>query len=337
MSFINPSAFDLPDVEKAVDSTETALQRQSLEAVITKVDMKGTPLRKRWPRVPANGLTHEYTQRTSLGSPSSSFYADGSLPADGNTRYIRKGKQIKCLGESGRVTGLQIAAGRSFADQLALEQQARITSVLQSEENGLHFGDASKGYAVDNGDGTQTILYLEFDGIRRIIRNEGGIVIDASASADGAKLSIPLINTALQAVYDANGEPTAIEVGSREKRFFNELAQAFIRSNGDGVVHVERKLGTSVFFYDSDFGSLPIIPSRYIKPGQGPFNAGETSAFIYCEKTQAENIIEVAELQSMGSQPLAKIDDSERFMVNEYETLICRAPQWQVELERLGA
>jgi hypothetical protein len=31
-------------------------------------------------RVPANGLTHEYTQRTSLGSPSSSFYADGALP-----------------------------------------------------------------------------------------------------------------------------------------------------------------------------------------------------------------------------------------------------------------
>ena len=139
--FVNPDALDLPDVQKAVDSTERALLRQSLESLITRVDMKGTPLRKRWNRIRANGLTHEYTQRTSLGSPSSSFYADGQLPPDGTTRYLRKGKQIKCLGEAGRVTGLMIAAGRSFADQLALEQQARMVSVLQAEETALLFGD----------------------------------------------------------------------------------------------------------------------------------------------------------------------------------------------------
>lgn len=328
-----PNALELPDVHKAVDSTERALLRQDLESLITKVDMKGTPLRKRWPRVPANGLTHEYTQRTSLGSPSSSFYADGALPSDGTTRYLRKGKQIKCIGESGRVTGLMIAAGRSFADQLALEQQARMTSVLQAEEDALHFGDSTVPYAIDNGDGTQTIQYLEFDGIERIIRQEGGIVVDAGTFADGAKLSIPLINSVLQAQYDANGEPTAIEVGSREKRFFNELLQSFVRHNGDGVVHVERQLGVSVMYYDSDFGSLPIIPSRYIRPDE----SAETKMFVYCEKTAAENIIEVAELQSIGSQPLAKIDDSERFMVNEYQTLICRAPQWNALVEGLTA
>ena len=96
--FISPEAFDLPNVEKAVDSTERALLRQDLESIITKVDLKGTPLRKRWSRTKANGLTHEYTQRTSLGSPASSFYADGQLPNDGTTRYLRKGKQIMIEG-----------------------------------------------------------------------------------------------------------------------------------------------------------------------------------------------------------------------------------------------
>lgn len=331
--FVDPNVLELPDVEKAVDSTETALHRQDLESLITKVDMKGTPLRKRWPRDEANGLTHEYTQRVSLGSPPSSFYADGALPPDGTTRYVRKGKQIKCIGEVGKVTGLQIAGGRSFADQLALEQQARTTSVLQAEEAALHFGDATKPYNVDNGDGTYTVQYLEFDGMERIIRQEGGIVVDASTFADGPKLSIPLLNTVLQAQYDANGEPTAIEVGSREKRFFNELLQSFVRHNGDGVVHVERQLGVSVMYYDSDFGSLPIIPSRYIKPDV----SNETKMFVYCERTPAENIIEIATLQELGWQPLAKIDDSERGMVNEYETLICRAPQWNALVEKLGA
>src|SRR6516164_4848307 len=159
--FIDPAAFDLPDVEKAVDSSERALLRQSLESIITKVDMKGTPLRKRFPRVRANGLTHEFTQRTSLGSPPSSFYADGQLPPDGTTRYVRKGKQIKCLGEAGRVTGLMIAAGRSFADQLAIEQQARMVSVLQQEETALLAGDTTQGTAVINADGSQTIMYLQ--------------------------------------------------------------------------------------------------------------------------------------------------------------------------------
>lgn len=333
MGFIDLSALKLPDVHKVIDTSETALHRQSLESIITKVDMKGTPLRKRWPRREANGLTHEYTQRTSLGTPATgSFYADGALPKDGNTKYVRKGKQMKALGESGRVTGLQIAGGKNFADQLALEQQARMTSVLQSEEAALKYGDATKPYEVDNGDGTFSVQYLEFDGMSRIIRNEGGIVINAPSFADGPKISIPLINTALQSVFDANGEVTAIEVGSREKRFFNELLQAFVRHNGDGVVHVERQLGASVMYYDSDFGSIPIIVTRYIKPVG--VNA-DTSAFFYCEKTAAEEIINVAELQPIGWQPLAKIDDSERFFVNEYEALICRAPQWQVEVEQL--
>jgi hypothetical protein len=99
-------------------------------------------------------------------------------------------------------------------------------------------------------------------------------------------------------------------------------------------VHVERQLGVSVMFYDSDFGSLPIIPSRYIKPDG---SASETKMYVYCEKTEAENLIEVATLQELGSQPLAKIDDSERFMVNEYETLVNRAPQWSAVADNLTA
>jgi Family of unknown function (DUF5309) len=330
--FIDPAAFDLPDVEKAVDSTERSLLRQSLESIITKVDMKGTPLRKRWNRIRANGLTHEYTQRTSLGSPTSSFYPDGQLPPDGTTRYVRKGKQIKCIGESGRVTGLMIAAGRSFADQLAIEQQARMVSVLQQEETALLFGDTTQPTAVINPDGTQTIQYLQFDGVNRIITNEGGIIQDASAFSGGQKVSLPLVNTVIQAVYDALGEPTVIVAGSREKRFFNELLQSFVRVGGDQVVHVERQIGVSVMYYDSDFGSLPIIPTRYIQP-----SGGLTQMFIMCERTDAEQIIEVAVLQEIGSQPLAKIDDSERFMITEYQTLVCRAPQWQAVINNLSA
>lgn len=330
--FISPSAFDLPDVEKAVDSTERSLLRQDLESVITKIDMKGTPLRKRWSRSKANGLTHEYTQRTSLGSPSSSFYADGQLPSDGTTRYVRKGKQVKCIGEIGRVTGLMIAAGRSFADQLALEQQARMVSVLQAEEGALLNGDSTKPYMVVDGSGNQTPQYLEFDGLDRIIAQEGGVSIDASTYPGGSKVSIPIVNSAIQQVYDANGEPTAVVMGSREKIYFNELLQNFVRYGGDGVVHVERQVGASVMYYDSDFGSLPLIPSRYIVP-----DAGKTNMYVVCERTAGEDVITVAELQSIGSQPLAKIDDSERFMVNEYQTLVVRAPQWQARIKGLTA
>jgi hypothetical protein len=333
--FIDPGAYDLPDVNKAIDSTERPLIRQDLESVITRVDMKGTPLRKRWSRIKANGLTHEYTQRTSLGTPEGgAFYADGQLPPDGTTKYLRKGKMIKCLGEVGRVTGLMIAAGRSFADQLALEQQARMVSTLQEEEKALLFASAANPKVITNADGTQTVEFLEFDGIQRIINNEGGIVFSATGFAGGTKISIPLLNSVIEKIYNNNGEPTSILVGAREKRFFNELLQSFVRYNGDGIVHVERQLGTSVMYYDSDFGSLPIIPTRYITPSEGE---AKSSAFVFCEKTAGENIIEIAELQKIGSQPLAKIDDSERFMINEYEALVNRAPQWNAEITELTA
>lgn len=332
--FIDPGAFDLLDVAKAIDTTERPLIRQDLEAAITRVDMKGTPLRKRWSRIKANGLTHEYTQRTSLGTPEGgAFYADGQLPPDGTTKYLRKGKMIKCIGEVGRVTGLMISSGRSFADQLALEQQARMVSVLQEEEKGLLFASAANPKVITNSDGSQTVEFLEFDGLERIIANENGIVFSAGSFAGGTKISIPMINSVIEKIYSNNGEPTAIVVGAREKRFFNELLQSFVRYNGDGIVHSERQLGTSVMYYDSDFGSLPIIPSRYIVPNE----SSETSAWVLCEKTAGENIIEIAELQPIGLQPLAKIDDSERFMVNEYEAPICRAPQWQAQLTGLTA
>lgn len=332
--FMDPGAFEYPDVNKAIDTTERALIRQDLESVITRVDMKGTPLRKRWSRIKANGLTHEYTQRTSLGTPEGgAFYADGQLPPDGTTKYLRKGKMIKCIGEVGRVTGLMISAGRSFADQLAMEQQSRMVSVLQEEEKGLIYASSATPKVITNGDGSQTVEYLEFDGIERIIANEAGIVFSAEGFAGGSKISIPLLNTVIEKIYNNNGEPTSILVGAREKRFFNELLQSFVRYNGDGIVHVERQLGTSVMYYDSDFGSLPIIPTRYILPTE----AGKSSAFVFCEKTAGENIIEIAELQSIGSQPLAKIDDSERFIINEYEALICRAPQWNAQISELTA
>lgn len=333
--FIDPGAWDMPDVNKAIDSTERALIRQDLESVITRVDMKGTPLRKRWSRIKANGLTHEFTQRTSLGTPEGgAFYADGQLPPDGTTKYVRKGKMIKCIGEVGRVTGLMISAGRSFADQLALEQQARMVSVLQEEEKALIYGSAASPKTITNSDGSQTVEYLEFDGISKIINNEGGVVFSASTFAGGTKISIPMLNTVIESIYNANGEPTSILVGAREKRFFNELLQSFVRYNGDGIVHVERQLGTSVMYYDSDFGSLPIIPTRYITPNE---STKESVAFVFCEKTAGENITEIAELQTIGSQPLAKIDDSERFMINEYEAPICRAPQWNAEITGLTA
>lgn len=323
----------IPDVLKAIDTTETALLRQDLESVVTKIDMKGTPLRKRWSRKTSNGLTHEYNQRTSLGSPVSSFYADGRLPADGTTRYLRKGKQMKALGESGRVTGLMISGGGNFGDQLEMEQTSRMTSVLQAEEGALLLGDSTKGYAVRNDDGSQSIQYLEFDGMDRIIRQEGGQVIDASTFPDGSKINIPLINLGIQLIYDANGEPTCILVGSREKRFFNELLQSFIRYNGDGVVHTERQLGASVMMYDSDFGSLPIIPTRYIKPD----GSQKTKMYVFCETTPAEDIIEVRELKPIGMEPIAKIDDSERFMVNEYCAPINRAPVWSAVYDNMTA
>ena len=142
---------------------------------------------------------------------------------------------------------------------------------------------------------------------------------------------MPIINAGIEKIFLNNGEPTAIVVGAREKKYFNELLQAFGRTNVDGVVHVERQLGMAVMYYDSDFGSLPIILSRYIVPNE----SGETQAWILCEKTPGENVLEIAELQTIGMQPLAKIDDSERFMVNVYEATICRAPQWQTELSGL--
>ena len=40
--------------------------------------------------------------------------------------------------------------------------------------------------------------FLEFDGISRIINNEGGIVFSAGGFAGGTKISIPLLNSVIE-------------------------------------------------------------------------------------------------------------------------------------------
>jgi hypothetical protein len=324
--FINPTAFDLPDVAKAVDTTETRPAAPGPRGRHHQGRHEG--------HAAAQALVARAGQRPHARVHAAhvarladeSFYADGALPQDGNTRYLRKGKQIKCLGEVGRVTGLMIAGGRNFADQLALEQTARMTSVLQAEER------------------------------RAALRRLDQVGVRSSPTATAPVGAVPAVRRhgphhppggrhrrrrldlrrRLQAVDPAAQHDPAGDL-RRQRRADGDRGRPRARSGSSTSCCRASSASTATASCTSSVSSAcrsctttrtsaRCRSSR--RATSSPDGSQQTKMYVYCEKTQAENIIEVAELQELGSQPLAKIDDSERFMVNEYETLVNRAPQW---------
>jgi hypothetical protein len=70
--------------------------------------------------------------------------------------------------------------------------------------------------------------------------------------------------------------------------------------------------------YDSMVGAIPIIPSQYLTSTSG-------SKSIYFIDSSA---VEMRVLQDMMYEPLAKTNDSDKFMLKQYEALVMRAPEF---------
>ena len=299
-------------------STDNTLVPIYLDPQIVDLTRKQTPLVELIPRTPNQGLTADYNVVTDKGDAFTSW-EDASL-SENDDSYTRRSKPIKYLYSVGRVTGPANASIPSFImDGMdttgfdnpftsSVAQNAKQKEVLMKaralkelEENLIINGDSSSNQ-------------YEFDGI---IEQQGTTnKVDMSSSAVD---DFSYINEAVTKAYDNGGRPNLAVCSMGTLSHLAELVYDKGRYNFQDT---ERELAFGIatrLVLNTVVGKIPVIPSRFMPDGKVYFLDMDH--------------IEMRVLQDMMMEDLAKTNDSSKFMMKIYETLVVKAPEFNAWID----
>ena len=298
-----------------------------VDSRIVDLSRKYTPFVEMIPRVTNYGLTADYNVITSKGS---AFAGPADAPlAESDDDYDRKSEPIKFLYSVGRVlgpmqsampgysiegidsTGSGMGTGSPFETRTA--QSAHQTNVLlkaralkELEENLMLNGD-------------KTANAHEFDGIVKIL--DGVNEKDMS----GSVFEWTDLEQAAERAMNNGGRPKVLIGSLGVIRRIRELAIQYFRvipGNDESA-----KLGIpGSFTIDLMNGPVRVVPSMFLNNTDG-------NRSLYLLDT---DFIEMRVLQDMTYEELAKTNDSKKFMLKVYETLIVRAPQFNSSIVGIG-
>jgi len=280
---------------------------------------KQTPLVNILPRVSNMGMTADYNVITAKGGAITA--AEDATLTETNTTYDRASTSIKSLYAIGRVTGQAIAAvppyttdsmtggtnavgdagfNNSYASNaLQMEVLVKTREIKELEEGLILMGNATTSvYGGANG--------TEFDGLTVLQSTTNKVDKNTSAVA------LSDLDLALQYAYDDGGFPN---IGVCDSSTYSDILKLLSERIGYLNSQYETEFGFTAIKYNSMVGQVTIIPSRFMSTTTG-------SKAIYFFDT---SVIEVRVLQDLTYEELAKTNDSKKFMLKEYLTVINRA------------
>ena len=277
---------------------------------IVDTTRKYTPLVEIMPRVTNQGMYADYNQITAKGGAVSA--AEDAALSETTTTYDRASTAIKFLYAVGRVTGPAIAAMPSwtlgglnptggatgtFSDSTGtnakqLEVLVKTREMRELEENLILNGSISS-------DATQ------FDGI--IILQGTNNKVDKNTTA----LTLDDITTAIQYSFDDGGRPNFAVCASS---VYSDLLGLLTAKIGYMQPTQQVFWGFSTIVLNTMVGQVPVIPSMYLS------NTTGSKAIYFLDLS----VWEMRVLQDLTYEELAKTNDSEKFMLKIYETLICK-------------
>lgn len=281
-----------------------------LDPQIIDISRKYTPLVEIVPRVSNRGLTAEWS---TISKASAFVAAEDAAMAETNDTYARNSVAIRYLYAVGRVTGQAVAATPSFmmqgmnpsgfnggfgADSSAatskqIEVLAKARSLKELEED-----------LIVNGDVDST---GEYDGLVQQFADSTGNNVAMSTGA----FDLGDVNRAIQLAFDDGGRPNVAACGSETYGDLEALIQA-----KQGFVPIAKNVfwGYETLQLQTMVGTMPVIPSMQM------LNTTALKTLYFLDLA----VIEMRVLQDMTYEPLAKTNDSEKFMMKIYETFIIK-------------
>lgn len=277
---------------------------------IVDVTRKYTPLVELVPRVTNQGTFADYNQLTAKGGAVTA--AEDAALTETNTTYDRQSTAIKYIYAVGRVTGPAIAAmptwilggltsqgGATGAFNDAVGTNAKQLEVLvktremrEKEESLIVNGDA-------------TVTATEFSGIVKLMAATN--TVDKNTSA----MSLDDIDLAIRYAFDDGGRPNLAVCSSG---VYQDLLGLLTAKIGYMQPTTEVFWGFSTIVLNTMVGQIPVIPSMYLS------NVSGSKAIYFMDMS----VVEMRVLQDLTYEELAKTNDSQKFMLKIYETLIIK-------------
>ena len=291
---------------------------------IIDLTRRATPLVELIPRVTNYGRTAEYNQITALGSAKA--LPEDSALAEADDTYVRRTVAVKFLYAVGRVTGQMFAASKQYlasggyVDALSLEVKNKTISLKRLEEEMILLGNGVSDWT-DYNSTTQSGAN-SFNGLWQLISNSNSNGLGGSSSYTtdkaGGALGISDIRTAIRTPRTNGGEPNLMVC---DYSTFDKI-KALIQDELRYVSTTTVAWGITTV----SFEGLPIIASRFLKTTNGDGTKDPTSGVsLFVMDT---NVIEMRVLQDVSYEEMAKTNDSMKFSLKVYETLVVKAPQF---------
>ncbi len=295
----------------------------SVDPRVVDVTRKYTPVVELVTRVTNQGMFADYNKLTAKGGAFTA--AEDAALNETDTTYDRESTQIKFIYAIGRVTGPAIAAMPTwilegltsaggatgpFNDAVGtnakqLEVLVKTREVREKEESLIINGDAST-------DATQ------FSGIVKLMGATN--TVDKNTSA----ISLDDIDTAVQNAFDDGGRPNLAICSSG---VFTDLLGLLTAKIGYLQPTQEVFWGFSTIVLNTMVGQIPVIPSMFLS------NVSGSKAIYFMDMS----VVEMRVLQDLTFEELAKTNDSQKFMLKVYETLIIKNTAFSASITEISA
>jgi len=246
--------------EKTVASADAGFPvRENLAEPAKLVVPVDTPLLNRLPTKPGSGKAAAWKEIVGLGASGvtySMFYAEGGAPSSRTTTYHDRSEIYKLAGLDGGVTGFAVAAGASFADQLALEKRNTIYHLKILEETSLINADGTGG---------------SFEGLLTQISTGNGSTVRASTGT-AASAVINDLDFILKSTWDLGGDISLLVLRSGEAA---TISNAITRDSGTSPlrINVQGPLNIAGGFFVNAYISpisgsrVELMPDKFLSTG----------------------------------------------------------------------
>lgn len=287
--------------------------REDLSDQIFRISPTETPFFSSVEKTKATAVNHEWQVQELAAAAANAVLEGDDATTDAATPTVRKGNICQISDKVARVTGTQEAvehAGRGseldYQSMLKGQELKRdMETVLIGTNQAKNAGDATTART--------TASVLSWVGTNDVLGATGASPValaGANTRTDGTQRAFTetLLKTVLQLCWAEGGNPKVIMVGG-----FNKQVMSTFTGRATPMEDTKaKKIVASVDAYESDFGTLKVVPNR--------FQRARDAWVLDMTKWK----IGFLNGRKMVSKPLARTGDSERKQIlSEYVLEAC--------------
>ncbi len=273
--------------------------REDLEDVIYNVDPTDTPFLTGCPKVRSTAVNHEWQTQDLAAAVSTNAVLEGNdAVVDATTATARLGNINQISDKVPSVTGTQ-----QVINKAGRGNEMNYQLVLKGKELNRYPAQQVQNQAKDAGAATTARKLgglCTWIATNDVLGSAGG---PASSSGDGSDVRTDgtqeaftesRLKTAIKNAFDEGGDPDVIMVGS----FNKQVLSGFVGRGTPFEQTTSRKIIAAVDVYESDFGTMQVIPNRF-----------QRARDVWILQ---KDMFAIAYLRNMTTTTLAKTGDNEK-------------------------